>query len=619
LVRKLKLYRVENSTVRDHERRITLKDESGKSFAVRLHRFALVGKGDTIAIDPEHPRNIFTVSKESAEDLIRVSPAFVHAGEARLGVQRYKLQFSEVLSREDNEDLLYLEQFHYKSLGIDLDVEDRKLSSSGGRRAVILMHLVDGRTRTPAGYIELQMPLLMVKPRHELFANGFDHPERPIAWTDWDLAAMRKHVNAIVRIARVVVHPEYRGLGVSRTLIDTAKKFAVERWQVSGVRPLFMEISAEMLNYIDFVSRAGFVLAGKTEGNLTRIVKDLISMTRGYEVTSGIMSLQKKYLTHLERYCEETGKDFTAVLQRLEDVTRADDPMSALSPSEWLHLRQVLRFPIPYYLAGLDDAARAFLRQHGKGVPAPKAKRFSPGNSRIDISGLKAVSNYEIPRTNNVRLILNCFGIQATHLNNRVVGPLDIRASSGNVIFISGASGTGKSVLLRALDPQQVDQPGSLTIEAKSKTRYSASWLRPLSNDVPIFDLFAERHSAAMALAALSNVGLSEAFAFIKPFNLLSRGQRYRAMLADLLLRNDPVWLIDEFCADLDPMSARIVAHNVKKHVSRTGRIAFIAAANHGHFIDALNPTQVIKLRLGGEAIAMTFRDYYDDLKTVAS
>lgn len=618
-MRKLKIYKVENASLRDQERRITLKDDSGKSFAIRLHRFALVGKGDMVAIDPEHPRNVFTVSKERAEDYIRVSPTYSHEAEARLGAKRYKLEFTEVLTREDNEDLLYLEQFHYKSLGVDLDVEDRKLSTSGGRRAVLLMHLVDGRSRTPAGYIELQMPLLMVKPRHELFSAGFEHPDRPIEWSDWDQTAMRKYVNAIVRIARVVVHPEFRGLGVSRTLIGTAKKFAAERWQVGGVRPLFMEISAEMLNYIDFVSRAGFFLAGRTEGNLTRIVKDLVSMTKGYEVTSGIMSLQKKYLTHLERYCAETGKDFEAVLRRLQDVVSVDDPMSALSPTEWLHLRQVLRFPIPYYLAGLDEPTRAFLKKHVKLAAVTKLKRFSPGNASIAISGLKALSDYEIPRTNNVRMILNCFGIQATHLNNRVVGPIDIRASSGNIIFISGASGTGKSVLLRALDPQQAGQPGSLSIEAKSRSRYSASWLRPLPDDIPIFDLFAERHSADMALSALSNVGLSEAFAFIKPFNLLSRGQRYRAMLADLLLRNDPVWLIDEFCADLDPMSARIVAHNVRKHVSRTGRIAFIAAANHGHFIDALNPTQVIRLRLGGEATAMTFRDYYDEYKAIAS
>jgi ABC-type ATPase with predicted acetyltransferase domain len=106
---------------------------------------------------------------------------------------------------------------------------------------------------------------------------------------------------------------------------------------------------------------------------------------------------------------------------------------------------------------------------------------------------------------------------------------------------------------------------------------------------------------------------LSEAFAFVKPYRLLSRGQRYRAMLADLLLRSDPVWLIDEFCADLDPMAARIVAHNLRKNVMRTGRIAFVAAANHAHFLDALRPTQVINLRLGGGATFSNFKDYRDE------
>jgi ABC-type ATPase with predicted acetyltransferase domain len=90
-------------------------------------------------------------------------------------------------------------------------------------------------------------------------------------------------------------------------------------------------------------------------------------------------------------------------------------------------------------------------------------------------------------------------------------------------------------------------------------------------------------------------------------------------MLAELLLRDDPVWLIDEFCADLDPLSARIVAHNVRKHVQRTGRIAFIAAANHGHFLDALRPTEVVQLRLGGSARFLKFREYLYEQQAVAT
>jgi ABC-type ATPase with predicted acetyltransferase domain len=116
-------------------------------------------------------------------------------------------------------------------------------------------------------------------------------------------------------------------------------------------------------------------------------------------------------------------------------------------------------------------------------------------------------------------------------------------------------------------------------------------------------------------MSAMSQVGLSEAFVFVKPFRLLSRGQRYRAMLADMILRNDPVWLIDEFCADLDPLAAKVVAHNLRKHVIKSGRIAFVAAANHAHFIDALRPNRVIYLTLGGGARFMPLTDYREDMR----
>jgi ABC-type ATPase with predicted acetyltransferase domain len=83
--------------------------------------------------------------------------------------------------------------------------------------------------------------------------------------------------------------------------------------------------------------------------------------------------------------------------------------------------------------------------------------------------------------------------------------------------------------------------------------------------DAALIEVFASKYGAERTVAAFSRVGLSEAFVFLKPFGLLSRGQQYRAMIADLMLRDDPVWLIDEFCADLDPVAASIVAHNLRK------------------------------------------------------
>ena len=47
------------------------------------------------------------------------------------------------------------------------------------------------------------------------------------------------------------------------------------------------------------------------------MVKDLGHIIKGYEITSGIMSLQKKYANHIKMYCKETNKSYDEVLENL--------------------------------------------------------------------------------------------------------------------------------------------------------------------------------------------------------------------------------------------------------------------------------------------------------------
>ena len=94
---------------------------------------------------------------------------------------------------------------------------------------------------------------------------------------------------------------------------------------------------------------------------------------------------------------------------------------------------------------------------------------------------------------------------------------------------------------------------------------------------------------------------------------MLSRGQQYRAMIAELLLRDEEVWLLDEFCTDLDPITAKTVAHNLRKQVIATGRIAIVAGANHAHYVDALRPTKVLMLRSGDRAGWLSFKEYQNE------
>lgn len=608
-------FEVTSVSAKDQYRKVSVANRSGKTIQLRLHRYAAIGKGDTILIDPKKPSTMSVMSMEDESDGIRLTPPYQFDSEFTLGSLRYPVRITEIISKEDLEQYKFLEQFHYKTAPTLTDDGEGKPESgeTGGRKSVLLCYLRTGARWQAVGYIELQMPLLMVKPRHVLFDHPFKHPTRPIEWEHWDLDAMKRYVNSIVRIARVVTSPEFRGLGLSRTLIGAALSYSRERWHIAGRRPLFIEISAEMLRYLDFVSSSGLRFVGNTEGNLRRISKDILSMQRGPKISSGIMSLQQKYLTRLRAVVERLGKDFNESLALIKTATENELILNSLPAEDWYLVKTVLRFPIPYFIAGLDEPSSSYVNCNSELVSLPQSViSFKCPTSTVRINGLTASSRFTVPDTPSIRTIMECFGLEGGVLTSQVFSSIDITASSGNIIFVAGASGSGKSVLLKAIDPKFSNE--ALRIQSDGeRTEYSAGWIEDLPEGIPIIQHFSGRWGMERAIAALNQAGLSEAFVYLKPFELLSRGQRYRAKLAQLALKNDQVWLIDEFCADLDPLTARIVARNLRRHVIKHRRIAFVAAANFDHFLDALNPTRIILLRHGFKPDIMQYREFTDE------
>ena len=262
-------------------------------------------------------------------------------------------------------------------------------------------------------------------------------------------------------------------------------------------------------------------------------------------------------------------------------------------------------------MIGLDAASDAYVKSAAqtmaaKGVPPRRDVLPELSLTQVDLH-----SNYELPLTEHSRLVMDSFGITTKTVKTRIVGPLSLTAQSGTITFVAGASGCGKSLLLERLDPtwrsDTVEMHGVITPD-----RYSVAQLTPFPADAPLFEHLATKHGPERAFDALARVGLSEALVFLKPFDMLSRGQRYRAMLADLMLGDAQVWLVDEFCSDLDPLTARIVAHKLRETVRQEERIAFVAAANHAHFITALRPHRVVALRTGGGCSVLSWKDYAD-------
>ncbi|EZP42010.1 GNAT family N-acetyltransferase [Janthinobacterium lividum] len=613
-------YEVRSMSVRECQKRLVLVNKEGGESSFSVHRFAMVGPGDEITLIASATNAKLTMRSKSDSTEIVVLPRFESHKEVSIGAERLNIVFAELSSDAEFQEYRRLEQFHYK--GIDLSAggsSDSVPKGSGGRKAILLATFSRNGVSRALGYIEIQMPLLMCKPRHDFFDRPFASGMNNISWNTW-LGDGQKYVNRIARIARVVVDPEFRGIGLSTILVEKAKDFCRERWHIGGNRPLFLEISAEMLRYMDFVSRAGLQFVGQTEGNLQRIARDLNSIEKGASGKSGIMSLQRKYHSTFMAYCESTGCTFDEARIILADLLTSEDPRSEMASDEWLAFRPILRLPIPYFIGGLNPDSIEYVSEGVKALHRADPKELHTstsllrkklrGNSEnLTYTGIQVSVDYEIPLTSYVRLIMDSFGIETNRVHTRIVGPVDITLVQGMVSLITGASGAGKSVLLQALSGVMMADGLIKTVE-KSPQLDSVRSLSPLPDKIPIFQYFANLYGPERAFDALCHVGLSEAMIFIKPFELLSVGQKYRAMFADLILSDADLWLIDEFCSNLDPITSKILAARLRKLAVANNCTIVVAAANTTHFIDALNPNKIFVVRIGGEVTEMGMKEY---------
>ena len=125
--------------------------------------------------------------------------------------------------------------------------------------------------------------------------------------------------------------------------------------------------------------------------------------------------------------------------------------------------------------------------------------------------------------------------------------PID--AEPWNVGLIVGPSGAGKSQCLRALFGEHVDVP----------LRWGAAG---------VVDDFRPDVSIEAIASVCQAVGFNTIPAWLRPFQVLSNGERFRVELARRILElPDPV-VVDEFTSVLDRQVAQIGSHAVQKLVT---------------------------------------------------
>ena len=113
--------------------------------------------------------------------------------------------------------------------------------------------------------------------------------------------------------------------------------------------------------------------------------------------------------------------------------------------------------------------------------------------------------------------------------------------------------------------------------------------LSPIRSKKTLIEVFG-KGDVNRGLQLMNYVGLSEAFLYVKSFQQLSTGQKYRAMLASLFSKASNVWLIDEFCENLDPINTHLIAKKLSAVARERKATVIVSAVDYAPFLETLRP-----------------------------
>lgn len=159
-------------------------------------------------------------------------------------------------------------------------------------------------------------------------------------------------------------------------------------------------------------------------------------------------------------------------------------------------------------------------------------------------------------------------------------GDLPLDAREWSVGLIVGPSGCGKSKILTHVFGAQAP----------------LEWLGGA-----VIDDFRSGLSMQAISEACMAVGFGTIPSWMKPYAVLSNGERFRVELARRLVESQELVVMDEFTSVVDRQVAKIGAHAVQKYARRNGR-RFVAASCHYDIVDWLQPDWTL------EPDTMTFR-----------
>jgi hypothetical protein len=189
----------------------------------------------------------------------------------------------------------------------------------------------------------------------------------------------------------------------------------------------------------------------------------------------------------------------------------------------------------------------------------------------------------EVERSDRVLEIAEAFGLGLDDKEFVVFDNQELEIQQGDVVYITGQSGSGKSTVLREL---------AVKMEKNGLNVVNIDDVELL--DKPLIDQIGKNTSEALNI--LSIAGLNDAYLFIRKPQELSDGQRYRFKLAKIIESGAGVWIADEFLAVLDRTTAKVIAFNLQKVARKVGATLMVATT-HTDMVWDLAPNLYVEKR----------------------
>ena len=171
--------------------------------------------------------------------------------------------------------------------------------------------------------------------------------------------------------------------------------------------------------------------------------------------------------------------------------------------------------------------------------------------------------------TFKVKSVIDKFDLQQNFSEQHFTGVIN-RPEQWSIGLIVGRSGTGKTTIAKELFPES---------HLFNYEYGSGAIVDEMPSDISVSDI----------TKAFNTVGFSSPPNWLKPYSVLSNGEKMRVDIARALLEENELIVFDEFTSVVDRHIAQIASFAISKAIRKSNK-KFIAVSCHDDIIEWLEP-----------------------------